>query len=214
MKTEITNSKLAIFTIQETHFRKKGGLKIEEFEIFESIRRKPGGGTVIGAHKALCPVLIEVYEEDFELIVIEVKVAKKEIRIITGYGPQESWSECERIPFFQALEKEIIKAELNGKSVYIGMDSNSKLGPKIISQDPHEQSSNGKVLAGIIQRHGLVVANSLGDKCKGSITRRRQTLNSLEESIIDHVLVSEDIEEQIDSVEIDEEKNHSLTKIV
>ena len=39
------------------------------------------------------------------------------------------------------------------------------------------------------------------------ITRRRQTLNSLEESIIDYVLVSEVIEEQIDSVEIDEEKN-------
>ena len=214
LKTEIINSKLAIFTIQETHFRKKGSLKIEEFEIFESIRKKPGGGTVIGAHKALNPVLIEVYEEDFELIVVEVKVAKKEIRIITGYGPQESWPECERTPFFQALEKEIIKAEINGKSMYIGMDSNSKLGPTFISQDPQEQSPNGKILAGIIQRHGLVVANGLGNKCKGLITRRRKTINSVEESIIDHVLVSEDLEEQLDSVEIDEEKHHSLTKIV
>ena len=97
--------------------------------------------------------------------------------------------------------------------MYIGMDSNSKLGPTIISQDPQEQSPNGKILAGIIQRHGLVVANGLGNKCKGLITRRRKTVNSVEESIIDHVLVSDDLEEQLDSVEIDEEKNHSLTKI-
>ena len=50
-------------------------------------------------HKALKPVLIKEYNEDFELIVVEVKVANKEIRIITGYGPQENWPEDKRMPF-------------------------------------------------------------------------------------------------------------------
>ena len=98
--------------------------------------------------------------------------------------------------------------------MFIIMDTNSKLGLKVISQDPHEQSPNGKLLEGIIQRHGLVVANSLKEKCKGLITRRRQTLNSVEESVIDHVIVSEDMEHQLVSIEIDEGKNHSLTKII
>ena len=135
LKSEIISSKIAAFTLQETHFKKKGSLKIENFEVFEAIRNKQGGGTVIGVHKALAPVLIEEYSEDFELLVVEVKINNKEIRIITGYGPQETWPENERMPFFQALEKEIIKAELNGKSMFIEMDSNSKLGPEIISHD-------------------------------------------------------------------------------
>ena len=110
---------------------------------------------------------------------------------MTGYGPQETWSEAERLPFFLALEQEIIKAEMQGKSMYIEMDSNSKLGPQIIPSDPHPQSTNGKLLAGIIDRHGLIVANGLDEKCEGAITRRRVTTDSVEESIIDHVLISE-----------------------
>ena len=214
LNNEIKSSKIAIFTLQETHFRKKGNLKIDDFEIFEAIRKKPGGGTVIGAHKTLTPVLIEEYNDDFELLVIEVKIADKEIRIITGYGPQESWPESERAPFFQALEKEIVKAELNGKSMYIGMDSNSKLGPKIIPQDPHEQSANGKILQGIIDRHGLVVANGLPGRHIGLITRRRKTQISVEESVIDHVIVSEDLVKEIETIEIDEKKDHALTKVL
>ena len=94
------------------------------------------------------------------------------------------------------------------------MDSNSKLGPEIIPQDPHNQSQNGAILAGIIERHGLVVGNSLSAKCVGSITRRRKTINSEEESIIDHVLISEDLENDLESIIIDEEGENALTKVL
>ena len=72
------------------------------------------GGTIIGAHKGLNPILIEEYSEDFELLVVEVKIRNKERRIISGYGPQETWPEAERMPFFVALEQEITKAEMDG----------------------------------------------------------------------------------------------------
>ena len=78
------------------------------------------------------------------------------------------------------------------------MDSNSKLGRHFIPLDPHEQSANGKVLAGIIERNNLVVANGLNAKCVGAITRRRVTSKSTEESIIDHVIISFDIEEYLE----------------
>ena len=90
------------------------------------------------------------------------------------------------------------------------MDSNSKLGRHFIPLDPHEQSANGKVLAGIIERNNLVVANGLNAKCVGAITRRRVTSKSTEESIIDHVIISC---EYLESILIDEEGHHSLTKI-
>ena len=41
-----------IFTLQESHFKRKGRLNshFSDFEIFESIRKKQKGGTVIEAH--------------------------------------------------------------------------------------------------------------------------------------------------------------------
>ena len=53
LKCEINHTNSGIFTIQETHFKKKGTLKIQGFEIFEAIRDKQKGGTLIGIHKSL-----------------------------------------------------------------------------------------------------------------------------------------------------------------
>ena len=151
---------------------------MEGFEIFESIRKKKkNGGTMIGVHKALKPMLVNEYNEKFELIVLEIFVGGKDIKIISGYGPQENWAEDDRLPFFISLEEEIIKAALLGKSIFIELDANSKLGPTIIENDPHSQSQNGRILAGIIERNGLVVGNSLKDKSSGLITRKRITIN-------------------------------------
>ena len=158
----------------------------------------------------MCPILIKEFSE---LLVIEIKAKNREIRVISGYGPQESWPEAVRLPFFVALEEEIAKAELLGKSLTIEMDSNSKLGKNYIESDPHDQTPNGQILAGILDRHGLVVLNGVSEKCKGSITRNRVTVDNTEESIIDHVIISDDLKEQFVSLMVDEERNHILTKV-
>ena len=179
-----------IFTLQETHFKRKSRInkKFPDFEIFESIRRKQKGGTLIGAHKSLDPILIEEYSDEFELLVIEVEMGGTNVRIISVYGPQKNWKLEERMPFFKALEEEVIKAQSNKKAVFIQMDANSKLGAHMIEGDPHGQSENGKILAGIIQRNALHVVNNSKTKCIGKITRRRITRKKKEESIIDFVL--------------------------
>ena len=212
LEDNVSHIGAGIFTLQETHFKHKGRLnhKFSEFEIFESIRKKQKGGTLIGAHKSLQPILIEEYSEDFELLVIEVKIGEKDVRIITGYGPQENWKIEDRMPFFQKLEEEIVKAQSNLKPVFIQMDANSKLGPKMIAGDPHTQSENGKILAGIISRNVLVVINSLKEKCRGNITRHRTTKKNREESIIDFVLGWEVMSEIIEGMIIDETKKHAL----
>ena len=137
-KSELKVTNASVFTIQETHYLVKGKFIIEEFEIFEAIRSKVKGGTAIGVKKGLKPVLIEEYSDDFELIVIKIKAGNKDIRIISGYGPQENWPEAARKPFFLALEEEVVKAELAGKSLIIEMDANSKLGPQLIPGDKHQ----------------------------------------------------------------------------
>ena len=209
---ELKLSSASIFTLQETHLSNKGKIKVENFEIFEAIRTKAKGGTVIGVHTGMKPVLIKEYSEEFELLVVEVKAASKEIRIVTGYGPQETWPIDVRMPFFNALEEEIVKAELAGKSIVIEMDANSKLGPALIPGDKHPQSDNGRILAGIIQRHGLLIGNAL-PQCEGLITRKRETKDTIEESTIDFVLLSADLGNEVESILIDEKRTHVLTKI-
>ena len=76
---------------------------------------------MLGIHKFLEPLLIEEYSDDFELIVAKIKVANKEIRLITGYGPQEYWIAI----FFKALEEEVSKAIMANKSISIELDANS-----------------------------------------------------------------------------------------
>ena len=66
---------------------------------FEAIRKMKGGGTLCAIHEDLEPKLIEEYNNEFEMIVTEVKVKNRNIRIITGYRPQENWVEEKRMPF-------------------------------------------------------------------------------------------------------------------
>ena len=59
---------------------------------------------------------------------------------------------------------------------------------------------------------GLIVGNSL-KQCEGIVTRKRVTINSIEESIIDFVILSEDLLTEVKSIKIDDEREHVLTKI-
>ena len=213
LNAEIESLQANIVTVQETHCTQKGRIVMDsKFVVFEAIRKRKGGGTLIAAHKDFQPKLIEEYSDDFELLVVELMTEDKDIRIISGYGPQEIWDEEKRLPFFLALETEIEKAELAGRSIIIEMDSNSKLGPKYIGQDPHGMSPNGALLAGIIERHGLIVGNGT-NKCKGTITRKRITKHRVEQSVIDHVLFSSDLLKHFISMLIDESRKHVLTRI-
>ena len=105
-----------------------------------------------------------------------------------------------------------MKSEISGKSVIIEMDANSKLGKKYIPNDPHAMSPNGKILAEIIERHALFVANG-SRRCSGLITRQRITTTRTEKSCIDLLIFSNDIRNQFKSLLIDEERKYVLTRI-
>ena len=154
---------------------------------------------MIGAHKGLKPVLISEHNDPFEVLVIEIEVANKGVRVISGYGPQESWTPEQREPFFRVLEEEVIRANLAGKSIIIEADFNSKLGREHIPNDPHTQDRNGKLLSELIQRNNLTVANGLMI-CEGTITRKRVTTLRTEESAISCVIVSDDLVDKVESV--------------
>ena len=73
-------------------------------------------------------------------------------------------------------------------------------------------SQNGCLLAGIIERHSLIVGNGTS-KCNGAITRRRRTKNRVEKSVIDILMFSSDLNTHFMSMHIDEQRRHVLTRI-
>ena len=104
LKNRIKYFDSSIVSIQETHFRKKGRFKLDNFHVFEAIRKnKEKGGSMLVIHKDLNPVLVKEHNDTFELIVVEIVTQNIKIRVITGYGPQESWKEGEKMPFWLAL---------------------------------------------------------------------------------------------------------------
>ena len=141
--------KSSIYAIQETHYKRKGKFKMHDFKVFESIQKnKENGGTMLGIHTGLQPGLASEYSDRFYLIVVEVQIGNKSIRVITGYGPQKSWDSNEIIPFFTALEAEIVSAELEGKSVIISIDANANLDKNMYQMIQKKSLKMGKYFHG------------------------------------------------------------------
>ena len=77
LKSELKRTNASVFTLQETPFSRKGKVQIENFHVFEAIRKKEGGGTMLGVHESLKPVLVSEYSEKFELLVVEVEAGEQ-----------------------------------------------------------------------------------------------------------------------------------------
>ena len=71
-------------------------------------------------------------------------------------------------------------------------------------------SRNGKILSDIIEERNLKVVNS-SEKCTGTITRSKTTSKGIEQSVIDYVVVSENMYNSVEKMNIDEEKEKVLT---
>ena len=75
--------------------------------------------------------------------------------------------------------------------------------------DPHKQSPNGELLLGLVVRNNLVICNATA-LCEGLITRTRVTVNGAEQSVIDFMLVCEEMFSYMEKMTVDEKKNFSV----
>ena len=205
----------AIVMIQETKLYRKGTMNFEQFQCFEKIRyEKEGGGLMTLVHKNLNPVLIPTTNQSkmsLNILVVGATIRKMKIRFINAYGVQECAANYEKVEFYTILEDEILSALNSGNMVCIAMDANAKLGKKYIKDDPHDITHNGRLLLSLVERLNMVVVNST-NKCHGTITRMKKVKNKVEESVIDYFIVCQDFNIFINSMKIDTERKHILTK--
>ena len=151
------------------------------------------------------PVDVSPQDDEVEILVIEIQVKETIIRFLTAYGPQEGESDDKINKFYCTLEEEIVSCEERNCGLVIEMDANAKLGKDIIKGDPHEMSSNGKLLWDIINRRNCTVVNTT-EKCTGVITRSRMKKHVKEESVIDYIIVNPLMIPYLEEMNIDESK--------
>ena len=136
---------------------------------------------------------------------VQITFTNQVIRLILAYGPQENASKDEKDKFYDDLNIEVERAKLCGEQILIVGDLNAKLGHPIIKNDVYDISMNGQLLKEVIGEHGLCVAKSL-NKCIGTWTCTRNFKNKFEKSAIDYVIISNQLEENLINMHIDEEK--------
>ena len=170
-----------------------------------------GGGLLTAVEEGLSPVLICSGSNEAEILVVQIVVGKYKIRVINGYGPQENENKEKVYLFWQQFEKEIINAKIENCLILAELDANAKLGTEFLKNDPNPISDNGKILLDIIERQQLVCLNK-HKWCEGSITRHRNTINGAEKSIIDFVIVCDQLLPYFQRMVIDEKRENILTK--
>ena len=91
--------------------------------------------------------------------------------------------------------------------ICIELDANAKLGHDIIENDPHEKSPNGVLFQGVIERNDLIVGNAT-QLCHGLITRTRTTVVGVEKSVIDYIVVCEELFSHMIEMTVDENNKY------
>ena len=110
---------------------------------------------------------------------------------MVAYGPQENALKDKKEKFWDFIEDEVRKAELDEMGLIIQMDGNLHGGPGLIKHDPNPQNQNGKLFQQFLERNpSLTVANNL-NICEGIITRQRKLENKIEMAILDFFIINE-----------------------
>ena len=183
-----------IWMLEET---KKANERIKceasnDFQIFYLNRQESqGGGLALGVHKDIESTLIKEGNDETEMLSVQVLAGKIPMRIIVAYGPQENAPITKKLKFWEAIEKEVNEAEIEGHGVLLQMDGNLHVGENMVQGDPNPQNRNGKLFVDFLYRNkSLIVINSLKE-CQGVITRRRELENKTEEAVLDFCVINE-----------------------
>ena len=138
---------VGILLLTETKVYSKQSIKLHEYQVFPSVRKKGlGGGLIIAVRHGLCISMMIDEGENADFLTVKLEVCGKCIRLILVYGPQEKVPESTRETFWHNISVQVERAKLSGETVLLTGDFNAKLGTLFVPGDVHDTSTNGKYL--------------------------------------------------------------------
>ena len=146
-----------------------------------------------------------IEDQNQEILWTQIKNGTKKIHIGTYYSPQES-ANLETIEReYSQLTTQINKLKTTGSIILTG-DFNAKLEINN-NKVQQKETRNGKHLQELIQETNLTPIST--EATHGNWTRVNRN-NTSEKSVIDYILISEDLKKQIKEITIDEEGTYRL----
>ena len=200
--------------LQETKLKINEVIKCEgskDFQIFHLNRQnKNGGGIAVGIENNIESTLVREGDDSTEVLSIQIVLGKLPVRIVCGYGPQETDDIKKKTLFWNFIEKEINEAEAAEHGIIFQMDGNLHAGSGLIKNDPNPINRNGQLFLEFLNRNNsLIVLNSL-ESCKGLITRQRKLENRTERAVLDFFLINEKLRPFFKELVIDEDREFGL----
>ena len=195
-----------LFFLTETQLRSNVGINIEGYKFYGRKREgKNGGGVgILVRNDILNKTAPHISNRNTEMMWVSVhRNRSKPLFLGVYYGQQESRTNKAEIEMEMCLLKEEINEMKIEGDIMITMDGNARIG--LLGE---EISRNGHLLLQVFHETGLKVLNN-SDKCNGKITRKN-TKNENEKSAIDFVVVSEEVEQMVTEMTIDESELYKI----
>lgn len=147
----------------------------------------------------------DLEDQDQEIKWIELKCPNNNIFIGVYYGPQEKVSEEEVERQFSQITSQIIKLKKRGEIILTG-DFNAKIeiNNNVVKQ---AMSRNGKIMQNMIENTNMTPVST--QATMGNWTRVKRKDNN-ERSVIDYILMSEQLVPAVNYIEIDEAGSYRL----
>ena len=174
----------------------------KQFTVIPRFTKAGKEGLVIAVKHNTFQSILDVTSTNLNTIMsVRLSSGQKNIRLILGYAPQEDDENDTRDEFFQELELELRSCITSGDIPLIVGDFNARLEPSAQCIQGIPTSENGKLLWDILKEHEMMVFNFSG-KCVGKDTHVIRTTGA--SSVLDYVMVSNELFESIDHMIIDE----------
>ena len=192
-----------IISLCETKLGKDDGINIEGYECVVSNVKRGQEGLMVAAR---CGTFtqIEPVSKGSNILVVRIEYPDWTMRVIVCHGPQEDDKQELRSLFFENLAVEIERCNGSDEIPIVLGDLNAK-----ISGDSSYNSSlcsgNGKLLLDLLSEHGLTAANFIKET-EGKWTRIQKKKGVLCKSILDYILLEEQLLSRFTSLRIDENK--------
>ena len=143
-KKILAELKPSVFFLEETKMKDSGKLKLDNYMIFELVRksRDGGGGLALGCDKALKPAWVREGDDEVEALSVDIYVQSMKIRCCVAYGCQENAPIERKTKFWKYLDEDVVLANNTESGFVLQFDGNLWAGPGIVPGDPRPQNIN------------------------------------------------------------------------
>ena len=197
----------------ETKAANKNTLKkdFKDYDLITKHIKRGKGGILCGINHGIgARQVIEVTTVNNDnILTVKVVFPKYSIRVIVAYGPQENECTDNKQDFFRDLQIEVEACTVQKDSLLLVGDLNSKI--EYVNGQINAISSNGKYLKDVIIQSNLRVLN-FSNKCTGKWTHVIRKSN--QKSVIDYIIVDEELSGKVTEILIDEDCLHTPFRIV